>query len=232
MGTIRAATAAPEPPLDPPQLRSGRQGFRVAPWRGVSVIGRMPSSLVAVLPTITIPALRALDAATPSTGDQTHRSASLPYRVWERRTWSRSLIAMGTPHRGEVGVNDRARRARSSLRARRRARRSKTWVKAFRPGLWVAIRSRYSAVSSSTPIRPARICLDCSTAVSSSHSFTGSASRRPRAVRMADGRFWASDSPPRRPRIPRLARAGPRPRAKPDTTPPPTAPGGWRPPTE
>src|SRR5262245_4489630 len=43
-GTRPAATAAADPPLDPPGERSGSQGLRVAPWRAGSVVGCRPSS--------------------------------------------------------------------------------------------------------------------------------------------------------------------------------------------
>src|SRR5579875_4100491 len=43
-GTIPAATAAAEPPLEPPVVRSRFQGFRVAPNRRGSVVGTIPNS--------------------------------------------------------------------------------------------------------------------------------------------------------------------------------------------
>src|SRR5438034_11803005 len=49
-GTMPAATAAADPPLEPPVIRSLFQGFRVAPNRRGSVVGRMPNSGVLVLP--------------------------------------------------------------------------------------------------------------------------------------------------------------------------------------
>src|SRR4051794_41891129 len=39
-GTIPAATAAPEPPLDPPGVRSRSHGLRVSPYSALSVIPR------------------------------------------------------------------------------------------------------------------------------------------------------------------------------------------------
>jgi hypothetical protein len=58
IGTIPAATAAPDPPLDPPGVRSGTQGLAVGPKRRDSVVGRIPFSGSVVLPTITNPASR------------------------------------------------------------------------------------------------------------------------------------------------------------------------------
>src|SRR5450755_2337554 len=58
IGTIPAATAAAEPPLDPPGVRSWAHGLWVGPWRRDSVVGRIPISGSVVLPTITNPASR------------------------------------------------------------------------------------------------------------------------------------------------------------------------------
>ena len=58
IGTMPAATAAAEPPLEPPGVRSSPHGLRVGPNRRVSVVGRIAISGSAVLPTITNPARR------------------------------------------------------------------------------------------------------------------------------------------------------------------------------
>jgi hypothetical protein len=50
MGTIREATAAAEPPLEPPVERSGFQGLRVGPYASGSVVGSVPISGVFVRP--------------------------------------------------------------------------------------------------------------------------------------------------------------------------------------
>jgi hypothetical protein len=55
-GTMPAATAAPAPPDEPPLVRSGSHGLRVAPKRFVFVQGRIPHSGIVVVPTITKPA--------------------------------------------------------------------------------------------------------------------------------------------------------------------------------
>ena len=57
-GTMPAATAAAEPPLDPPVERARSQGLRVGPYAFGSVVGRIPSSGVFVLPIVTKPASR------------------------------------------------------------------------------------------------------------------------------------------------------------------------------
>src|SRR6266436_10020758 len=48
-GSMRAATAAAEPPDEPPALRLGLQGLRVGPNSAGSVLALMPSSGVLVL---------------------------------------------------------------------------------------------------------------------------------------------------------------------------------------
>jgi hypothetical protein len=57
-GTMPPATAAAAPPLEPPGVRSVSQGLRAGPKRRGSDTGRMPSSGMFVLPTITKPASR------------------------------------------------------------------------------------------------------------------------------------------------------------------------------
>src|SRR5437764_3953513 len=57
-GTIPAATAAADPPLDPPGVRVGSHGLRVVPQALVWVKAVMPNSGAAVLPTGTAPEAR------------------------------------------------------------------------------------------------------------------------------------------------------------------------------
>ncbi len=56
MGTMPAATAAAEPPLEPPGVRSVSQGLWVGPKRRGSVVGRRPNSGVFVFPRTMSPA--------------------------------------------------------------------------------------------------------------------------------------------------------------------------------
>src|SRR5207237_7325873 len=57
-GTSPAATAAAEPPLDPPGVRSRFHGLRVVPNALVCVNATVPNSGAAVLPIGTQPAAR------------------------------------------------------------------------------------------------------------------------------------------------------------------------------
>ena len=65
-GTKPAATAAAEPPLDPPGVRVGSHGLRVVPHALVSVKQVEPNSGAAVLPTGTAPAARRRATCTES----------------------------------------------------------------------------------------------------------------------------------------------------------------------
>ena len=55
-GTMPLATAAAEPPLEPPGVRVVSHGLCVGPWATDSVVVIKPSSGVLVFPTITKPA--------------------------------------------------------------------------------------------------------------------------------------------------------------------------------
>jgi hypothetical protein len=55
-GTTPAATAAADPPDDPPGVRVGSHGLRVGPVSSGSVIAFAPNSGVVVLPNTTSPA--------------------------------------------------------------------------------------------------------------------------------------------------------------------------------
>jgi len=58
IGTIRAATAAAAPPLEPPGVRAKSQGLFVGPNASGSVIGARPNSGTLVFPTVISPARR------------------------------------------------------------------------------------------------------------------------------------------------------------------------------
>ena len=62
IGTTPAATNAADPPDEPPALRDGSQGLRVAPCRRDSLLGEPPNSGLWVLPKTTRPGgVKALD---------------------------------------------------------------------------------------------------------------------------------------------------------------------------
>ena len=137
--TSPAATAAPLPPLEPPGVRLGFHGFRVAPHPAVSVNGRIASSESVVLPMITAPPARSRRAVTPSAVAGVGSYPSLPNRVGAPSTSTLSLIATGTPSRGADSPPDRRASAAS---ASARARSPSTSVNAFSLGPRRSIRSR------------------------------------------------------------------------------------------
>src|SRR5579863_6679520 len=66
MGSSPPATAAAEPPLDPPGVRVRSHGLRVVPHAVVDVKQTVPNSGAAVLPTGTPPARRMRSTSTSS----------------------------------------------------------------------------------------------------------------------------------------------------------------------
>src|ERR1700680_4726686 len=65
MGTMRAATAAPAPPEEPPEECARFHGFRVGPNNRGSVVGINPNSGLELFPKIVTPALRKRWARVP-----------------------------------------------------------------------------------------------------------------------------------------------------------------------
>jgi hypothetical protein len=141
-GTIPAATAAADPPLDPPALRVGSCGFKVGPNSAGSVLGDSPNSGVFVLPRTTSPAARWRCTTTESwSAGATPANKRLPFVVLAPATFvHRSLTRNGTPQKGPAGnPSATARRAWSSIRC----------TTAFSRGLMAAIASRAASRSSS-----------------------------------------------------------------------------------
>ena len=97
-----AATAAADPPEDPPGTWASFQGFFVAPKADVSVVEPMANSSMLVLPRITAPAFSKFNTAS-----EENVGIKLP-RIFEEQVVSipsvhiLSLIATGTPARGPV----------------------------------------------------------------------------------------------------------------------------------
>src|SRR5262245_14528940 len=96
-GARPAATAAADPPEDPPGTRSGSQGFRVGPKAEFSVDEPIANSSMFVLPRKGRPARRHRDATVES------KRGMYPARIFEPAVVStprvviRSFSAIGTP---------------------------------------------------------------------------------------------------------------------------------------
>src|SRR4051812_46484478 len=103
IATMPAATAAAEPPLDPPVEKSSPHGLREGPYATGSVVTLAASSGRFVLPTNTKPAARNRWANQASSGSR--QSSSLRTRIlqWNGSpaVWhTPSFIANGTPGNG------------------------------------------------------------------------------------------------------------------------------------
>ena len=98
--TSRAATAAADPPLDPPAIRDRSCGLCVVPKNGLIVVTPPPSSWVLVLPRSTVPAsVRRATTAASCSGIQRSCRRDPPV-VRMPRVAKRSLCAIGTPASG------------------------------------------------------------------------------------------------------------------------------------
>src|SRR5207237_1145169 len=103
-GTKRAATAAAEPPDEPPGVRSRSQGLRVGPYALFSVDEPIANSSMFTLPTRTAPASRSLRTTVASYGG-TYPSRMRDPAVVSTPSWqNRSLRPTGTPSHGESGA--------------------------------------------------------------------------------------------------------------------------------
>ena len=113
-GTTPAATAAPDPPLDPPVIRARSQGLAVGPQAEMRLVAPAASSCWLVLPTRMAPASRMRTTTAAS------RVASLPSHAREHpvvslpETSKSSLAANGTPPSGP-GSSPAATRASTCL---------------------------------------------------------------------------------------------------------------------
>ncbi len=140
-GTRPAATAAAEPPLEPPGVRSSPHGLRVTPHALVLVKLRVPNSGAAVLPTGTPPAARMRATCTESaaTGPRPMKGSE-PWDVGMPAQSSRSLTPKGTPAKGP-GSSPAATCA-STRAAASPARSASRWTKALSASLPASMRAR------------------------------------------------------------------------------------------
>src|SRR4029453_2763510 len=96
-GTIPAATAAAEPPDDPPGTRDVSQGFLTGPNAEFSFEEPIANSSQFVLPMITAPASLNLSIAVALYGGWYGPRMRDPQEVCSPFTQMLSLIAIGTP---------------------------------------------------------------------------------------------------------------------------------------
>ena len=105
--TMPEATAAAEPPDDPPGVRLRFHGLRVTP-NLESVAPKTHSSGTRVKPTTTAPAARSLRTTSWSTGCGVGSLAVDPQRIGSPSTGTLSLTAIGNPARGRPALSGRA----------------------------------------------------------------------------------------------------------------------------
>src|SRR3954465_11769266 len=112
-GASKAATAAAEPPPDPPGVRARAQGLRVGPYAECSVEDPMANSSMLVLPRIGRPAALSRATTVASYGGTQPPRILDPQVVGRPSVASTSLTAIGTPSRADSGA-PAARRASDS----------------------------------------------------------------------------------------------------------------------
>ncbi len=113
-GTMPAATAAAEPPDEPPGVRPASQGLCVGPNIRASVVGRIAYSGSVVLPTMTQPASRRRRVMLWSYGATKSAISEQPCVIRSPRTARLSLIATGTPANGRASPGPISRAAASA----------------------------------------------------------------------------------------------------------------------
>ena len=152
-GASKDATAAAEPPPEPPGIRSRSHGLCVAPYAECSVDEPIANSSMLVLPRIGRPASRSRVTTVASYGGTQPSRIREPQVVGRPRVASTSLTAIGTPSSAEAGV-PAARRASDSA-AWASAPSASTCRKACTAPSTSAIRSRGAWVSSTEVVSPA-----------------------------------------------------------------------------
>src|SRR3712207_3972305 len=96
-GASLAATAAADPPPDPPGVRSRSQGLRLGPYSECSVDEPIANSSRLVLPRIGRPARRRRATTVASYGGTQPSRMRVPHVVGCPEVQRRSFIAIGTP---------------------------------------------------------------------------------------------------------------------------------------
>ncbi len=145
-GDMPVAIAAASPPLDPPGVRDGSQGFIVAPCRSLSVCQRKPKSGMLVRATTMAPAAFRWRMTGASRSAIECRRLTTPCVVAEPSTSMFSLTVMGRPWSGPTGSPDATRRSARSAAAS--ASSANTAVTAFTAPLMASIRSRCACTTS------------------------------------------------------------------------------------
>src|SRR5580692_5417694 len=151
-GAWYAATAAAEPPEDPPGTRLRSHGLRDGPNAEFSVEEPIANSSMLVLPSRTTPAWRSRAVTVASYGGCQFSRMRDPQVVGMSVVVNTSLRASGTPASGPSGRP--AARCSSTARAAASACSGATCRKACTCGSVAAIRSRWAVVTSTADTSP------------------------------------------------------------------------------
>ena len=173
-GTTPEATAAAEPPDDPPAVRSASHGLRVMP-EAQSVAPKTHSSGTRVMPTTTAPAARSRATTGWSASWGWAEVAVDPLRIGSPSTGTLSLTAMGTPASGSSPRSER----RATASASASARSARTTSKAPMALSCLAIRCSAASVTSRADRAPLRTPAAMSVAVRPGGGFVMGASVGP-----------------------------------------------------
>ncbi len=146
MNTMSAETAAPEPPLEPPGMRSVSQGLRTAPKCGLLDVTPYASSCMPVLPMSTAPAAASFSTTVASRSGTWCMKMTEPAVVRTPRVSNTSLTAMGMPWSGPRSVPRAS--SVSAAWAWARALWSSTVIMAFSLGFVSPVRRSAASVSS------------------------------------------------------------------------------------
>ena len=166
IGATPAATAAPDPPLEPPVMCSGFHGFPVRSQAETRFVPPAASSCMFVFPSSTTPVRRTAPTMAES------RLATLPVYAAQQpvvscpATSKRSLIAMGTPVSGWRASGGTA----SARPASSRASSAQICENARVDDCHVSARRSDRSTSSAEETSPARIAETIAAAVSTSPS--------------------------------------------------------------
>src|SRR5690606_9130768 len=116
-GASRPATAAAEPPDEPPGTRVRSHGFFTGPYQLVSFDDPIANSSLFVLPSMTTPASFSRWTSVASYGDTKLSSIREPHDVFTPAVQKMSLCAIGTPVSGPAVPSARRRSASSASRS-------------------------------------------------------------------------------------------------------------------
>ena len=152
-GTCPAATEAALPPLDPPGVRVGSCGLRVAPNADVSVVAPMANSSRLALPTITPPAALIRRTSIASRVTDPAGNALEPQVIGMPRTATLSFTTRVLP--ASTPMSRPSATARSSRRAVDSAPAGSTCSSACTDGSVAAMTANASVTSSTTSRGPA-----------------------------------------------------------------------------